>query len=113
MQMGFIFSAFGWSYVIAQLPGGWLLDRFGSRIVYAFSIFFWSLFTLLGGIGFIGGAAAFGLLFALRFLVGAAEAPSFPANSRIVSTWFPAARAAPHRRSSTPRSTRRPSCSRR
>ncbi|AFJ84587.1 MULTISPECIES: MFS transporter [Burkholderia] len=92
VQMGFIFSAFGWSYVIAQLPGGWLLDRFGSRIVYAFSIFFWSLFTLLqGGIGFIGGAVAFGLLFALRFLVGAAEAPSFPANSRIVSTWFPAA----------------------
>ncbi|MDF3080375.1 MFS transporter, partial [Burkholderia sola] len=39
VQMGFIFSAFGWSYVIAQLPGGWLLDRFGSRIVYAFSIF--------------------------------------------------------------------------
>nr|WP_249185273.1 MFS transporter [Burkholderia cenocepacia] len=91
VQMGFIFSAFGWSYVIAQLPGGWLLDRFGSRIVYAFSIFFWSLFTLLqGGIGFFGGAAAFALLFGLRFLVGAAEAPSFPANSRIVSAWFPA-----------------------
>ena len=90
--MGFIFSAFGWSYVIAQLPGGWLLDRYGSRIVYAFSIFFWSLFTLLqGGIGFFGGAAAFALLFGLRFLVGAAEAPSFPANSRIVSAWFPAA----------------------
>lgn len=92
VQIGFIFSAFGWSYVVAQLPGGWLLDRYGSRIVYAFSIFFWSLFTLLqGSIGFFGGAAAFALLFGLRFLVGAAEAPSFPANSRIVSAWFPAA----------------------
>ncbi|KWF61151.1 MFS transporter [Burkholderia pseudomultivorans] len=91
VQIGFIFSAFGWSYVIAQLPGGWLLDRYGSRVVYAFSIFFWSLFTLLqGAIGFFGGAAAFALLFGLRFLVGAAEAPSFPANSRIVSAWFPA-----------------------
>jgi sugar phosphate permease len=29
-QMGFIFSAFGWAYVIAQLPGGWLLDHYGS-----------------------------------------------------------------------------------
>jgi len=27
----YIFSAFGWSYVLSQLPGGWLLDRFGSR----------------------------------------------------------------------------------
>lgn len=91
VQIGFIFSAFGWSYVVAQLPGGWLLDRYGSRVVYAFSIFFWSLFTLLqGAIGFFGGAAAFALLFALRFCVGAAEAPSFPANSRIVSAWFPA-----------------------
>jgi ACS family glucarate transporter-like MFS transporter len=29
VQMGFIFSAFGWSYVIGQIPGGWLLDRIG------------------------------------------------------------------------------------
>jgi MFS family permease len=35
--MGYIVSAFGWSYVIAQLPGGWLLERFGSKIVYALS----------------------------------------------------------------------------
>ena len=49
VTMGYIFSAFGWAYVIAQLPGGWLLDRFGSKRVYAFSIFLWSLFTLLVG----------------------------------------------------------------
>ncbi len=30
VAMGYIFSAFGWSYVAAQVPGGWLLDRFGS-----------------------------------------------------------------------------------
>src|SRR6201984_3623860 len=33
IAMGYVFSAFGWSYVIAQVPGGWLLDRFGSRWV--------------------------------------------------------------------------------
>ena len=38
VEMGFIFSAFAWSYVLAQLPGGWLLDRFGSKITYFFSI---------------------------------------------------------------------------
>lgn len=92
IAMGYIFSAFGWAYVIAQLPGGYLLDRFGSKKVYAFSIFFWSLFTLFQGfVGFLAGAAAIITLFALRFLVGAAEAPSFPANSRIVAAWFPAA----------------------
>ena len=90
VQMGFVFSAFAWSYVVAQLPGGWLLDRFGSKITYFFSIFLWSLFTLLtGGVGFLTGGAAVAMLFVLRFLVGAAEAPSFPGNSRITSAWFP------------------------
>jgi MFS transporter, ACS family, glucarate transporter len=90
IAMGYVFSAFGWSYVIAQVPGGWLLDRFGSRWVYAFSIMIWSLFTMMQGwIGFFTGASAVVVLFALRFLVGLAEAPSFPANARIVAAWFP------------------------
>ena len=92
VAMGYIFSAFGWAYVICQLPGGWLLDKFGSKRVYAASIFFWSLFTLFQGfVGFLTGLTAIVTLFSLRFLVGAAESPSFPANSRIVAAWFPAA----------------------
>jgi len=91
VAMGYIFSAFGWAYVLCQLPGGYLLDRFGSRKVYAASIFFWSLFTLFQGfVGFLAGFTAVATLFALRFMVGASEAPSFPANSRIVAAWFPA-----------------------
>ena len=90
VEMGYIFSAFAWSYVLAQLPGGWLLDRFGSKMTYGCSIFLWSLFTLLQGfVGFFSGAAAFILLIALRLLVGASEAPAFPGNSRITSAWFP------------------------
>ena len=90
VQMGFVFSAFAWSYVLAQLPGGWLLDRFGSKKTYFFSIFLWSIFTMFTGVaGFVTGGAAVALLFALRLLVGAAEAPSFPGNSRITSAWFP------------------------
>ena len=90
VQMGYIFSAFAWSYVIAQLPGGWLLDRFGSKVTYFFSIFLWSVFTLFqGGVGFLTGGLAVAALFALRLLVGIAEAPSFPGNSRITSAWFP------------------------
>ncbi len=89
-EMGFIFSAFGWAYVLGQLPGGWLLDRFGSKLVYGLSIFIWSVFTLMQGtIGFVAGGAAVMMLFALRFAVGFAEAPSFPGNSRVVAAWFP------------------------
>jgi ACS family glucarate transporter-like MFS transporter len=90
IAMGYVFSAFGWSYVVAQVPGGWLLDRYGSRWVYAFSIMIWSLFTLLQGwVGFFSGATAVTALFLLRLAVGFAEAPSFPANARIVAAWFP------------------------
>ncbi len=90
VMMGYIFSAFSWAYVLAQLPGGWLLDRFGSKTIYALSIFFWSIFTIMqGGVTWLGTGAAVVVLFVLRFLVGLAEAPSFPANGRIVASWFP------------------------
>ncbi|WP_413727129.1 MFS transporter [Sodalis sp. RH19] len=89
-QMGQIFAAFGWAYLIMQIPGGWLLDRFGSKRVYTYSLFFWSLFTLLQGfVGFFPVAYAAMTLFILRFMLGFSEAPSFPANARIVAAWFP------------------------
>ncbi|KAB0551195.1 MFS transporter [Pseudomonas argentinensis] len=92
VTLGYIFSAFGWAYVIGQIPGGWLLDRFGSKRVYAAGIFIWSLFTLLQGfVGMMPVAWAVVTLFVLRFMVGFAEAPSFPGNARIVAAWFPTA----------------------
>lgn len=91
VQLGYIFSAFSWAYVLSQVLGGWLLDRFGPRRVYAASIFFWSLFTALQAlVGWMGGAAAaVTTLFVMRFLVGVAEAPAFPANAKVVASWFP------------------------
>lgn len=93
VTMGYIFSAFSWAYVLAQLPSGWLLDRFGARRVYAASIFLWSAFTLLQSTIGLGGSAAFAVaaLFAMRFAVGIAEAPAFPANAKVVASWFPTA----------------------
>ncbi len=91
VTLGYLFSAFSWSYTAAQIPGGWMLDRYGSKGVYAWGIGLWSLFTLAQGlVGFFSGAAAITLLFTFRFLVGLAEAPSFPGNARIVAAWFPA-----------------------
>lgn len=94
VQMGYMFSAFSWAYVLAQIPGGWLLDRFGPRRVYACSIFAWSLFTLLQAGSGWGAMIASSLtavttLFVLRFAVGLAESPAFPANAKIVASWFP------------------------
>jgi ACS family glucarate transporter-like MFS transporter len=90
VAFGYILSAFGWAYVAFQIPGGLLLDRFGSKKVYACSIAAWSLFTLLqAGAGFFRGTSAVAVFFTLLFLMGAAEAPAFPGNSRIVAAWFP------------------------
>lgn len=38
-DMGLIFSAFGWAYLVMQIPGGWLLDKYGSKKVYTWSLF--------------------------------------------------------------------------
>jgi len=90
VALGYVFSAFSWAYVLGQLPGGWLLDRYGSKRVYAASIILWSIFTALqGGVEMLGAQWTIAALFVLRFMVGLAEAPSFPANGRIVAAWFP------------------------
>lgn len=90
ISMGYAFSAFGWSYTALQIPGGWLLDKYGARIVYGVGLFLWSLFTFLQGMtGFIAGLSSLVFLFVLRFLMGVGEAPAFPANSRITTMWFP------------------------
>jgi ACS family glucarate transporter-like MFS transporter len=89
VAMGFLLSAWGWSYVIAQLPAGWLLDRFGSTRVYGIGIFLWSLLIFLMGFTAYLGSAAYASLFVLLFLAGFALAPAFPGNGRIVAAWFP------------------------
>ena len=92
VQTGFILSAFAWAYVLGQIPGGLLLDRFGTKRIYAGAIAIWSIFTAIQGtVGLIAGLPIVATLFALRFMVGMAEAPSFPGNARLVAAWFPGA----------------------
>lgn len=84
-MMGIVFSAFAWTYTIMQIPSGWLLDRFGSRTVYGITMFLWSSF-----VGLIGWSASLTMLVICRLSLGVCGAPTFPANSRIVTAWFPA-----------------------
>ncbi|WP_420149688.1 MFS transporter [Spirosoma sp.] len=84
VELGYIFSAFGWAYAALQIPGGLIADRFGPRVLYAFCLITWSLATLAQA--FIRG---FGALFSLRLATGTFEAPSYPINNRVVTSWFP------------------------
>ena len=83
-SMGIVFSAFSWSYALLQIPGGIFLDRFGTRITYSLALTLWSAFT-----AFMGVVASLPMLLLARIGVGIFEAPCFPANSRILATWFP------------------------
>jgi len=82
--MGLVFSAFSWSYAALQIPGGIFLDRFGTRLTYFIAVVFWSVFT-----GMMGVVRSLNALILTRIGVGVFEAPCFPANSRILATWFP------------------------
>lgn len=82
--MGIVFSVFSWTYAAAQIPGGAFLDWIGVRLAYFWSVTLWSLFTL-----FQGFSTGLYSLLACRLGLGVAEAPCFPANSRILSAWFP------------------------
>lgn len=84
VQLGILFSAFGWTYAALQIPGGILVDRFSSRVLYAFCLISWSLMTLLQGV-----AKGFAGLLGLRLGIGVFEAPSYPINNRVVTSWFP------------------------
>jgi ACS family D-galactonate transporter-like MFS transporter len=84
VQMGLIFSAFGWSYAILQIPGGLLVDYFKPRFFYAILLGGWSIATALQAL-----VNGFSALIGLRIVLGSFEAPSFPTNNRVVSTWFP------------------------
>jgi sugar phosphate permease len=84
ITMGFIFSAFAWSYALFQVPGGWLSDRFGARGVLAGIVAYWSIMTAATAAAF--SATSF---IAVRFLFGVGEAGAFPGATRAMQLWYP------------------------
>ncbi|MFP3397709.1 MFS transporter [Brevibacterium sp. SIMBA_078] len=84
-QMGLLLSAFSWPYAIANLPAGYLVDKFGAKKMFAFASGAWSL------VGMVTAAAnSFGLLYALRVALGVAESPFFTAGLKVNERWFSA-----------------------
>src|SRR5262245_55743431 len=71
-DMGFILGSFFLTYAIGQLPGGWLSDRFGARLMLALYLAVWSAFT-----GLMGLAYGIGTLVFLRLGCGLFEAGAY------------------------------------
>ncbi len=84
IKMGYVFSAFAWTYAFLQIPSSILVDRFSIRILYAVGLIGWSIATFCLGLTY-----SIAVLILLRVLIGAFEAPSYPMNNKIVTAWFP------------------------
>lgn len=83
-QMGIILSSFGWSYALFQIPVGALLDKIGPKWLVRIGTLLWSLATLMTAV-----VSGMGLILLSRIILGAAEAPAFPAASKATGYWFP------------------------
>lgn len=78
-QLGFLLSAFFWTYACFQIVSGWLVDRFNVNGVLVAGFAFWSLATAATGL--VHGFAA---LVILRLLLGAGESVAYPCYSKIL-----------------------------
>ncbi len=83
-EIGLAGSCFVLGYVLFEIPGGWLADRFGARMMLTRIVIWWSAFTALTGI-----AWNLGSLVAIRFLFGCGEAGAFPGATSAIARWFP------------------------
>src|SRR4030081_2301790 len=83
-QVGLVFSAFAYPYLIFQIIGGWVSDRFGARMGLTVCGIIWASATLLTGT--VSGLAA--VLF-LRVMLGFGEGVTFPMSTRAMSDWTP------------------------
>ena len=90
--MGWILGAFSLGYAIFHVPGGWLGDRFGPRVMLAIAVLWWSAFTAATAIApslpllrWLGPAWAFAVV---RFLMGLGEAAAMPVGNKMMAYWL-------------------------
>src|SRR6266566_500092 len=83
-QMSYVFSAFTLAYALAEIPSGYLGDRFGARKVLMRIVVWWSFFTAA-----TGWAWNFTSMVTTRLMFGAGEAGCFPNLTKAFTTWLP------------------------
>lgn len=79
-----ILNVFTVFYALMYPVSGWLVDRFGSRLVMFWGIIGWSVSCIGGGL-----SRSFGQFAFFRALLGASEPTNFPAQLRVITVWFP------------------------
>jgi MFS family permease len=84
-QLGLIFSAFAYPYLVFQVIGGWVGDRFGPRRTLFWCGVIWACSTIATGL--VGGLAT---LLLMRVMLGFGEGATFPAATRAMQYWTPA-----------------------
>src|SRR4051812_38736764 len=82
IQVGFLLSVFGYPYLVCQIFGGWIGDRFGPRRTLFLCGLVWASATILTG--FSGGLTS---LFICRLFVGIGEGATFPVATRAMQSW--------------------------
>jgi sugar phosphate permease len=81
-QWGYIASAFGYPYILFQIFGGWVGDRFGPRRTLFACGLVWAAATILTGL-----AGGFVSLFLVRMMLGFGEGATFPVATRAMQAW--------------------------
>jgi len=83
---GMVLSSFFVGYLLLQIVGGLLADRFGGKLVLGVGVLLWSLFTILTP---PAASIGLGLLLVTRILMGMGEAVTFPSIYSLYSRWVP------------------------
>jgi MFS family permease len=86
-QVGLVFSAFAYPYLIFQVIGGWVGDRFGPRRTLTICSLVWAGATVLSGL-----STGLVSLVVARVLLGLGEGATFPTATRAMSNWTAANR---------------------
>lgn len=86
-QYGLVFSAFGYPYLIFQVIGGRVGDRFGPRKTLFLCGAIWAVATAITGL-----AAGMASLLMFRVALGFGEGATFPTATRAMQSWTPAGR---------------------
>jgi MFS family permease len=81
-EIGFVFSAFAYPYLVFQIVGGWVGDRFGARIALTVAGVIWSAGTIMTGL-----AGSLATLIGARLVLGFGEGATFPVATRAMSDW--------------------------